>query len=398
MTRSTPLRRGALTVAAVLVFCANAVAQIQPRTVEDVLAFLVTNQGVETGDFDRDREAAEATRATLTRALLASLAQLPVSTSSGGFAYRLNPALGSAERTSDSFGPFFVERALTSGTGQASFGVSFQYRSFTSLDGHDLGDGAFVTVANQFRDEARPFDVETLTLHIATRTATLFGSVGVTDRIDLSAAVPLVWLDISGARVNTYRGRSLLQARARARTMGLADTAIRTRIRLTRDGPADAAAGIEVRLPTGREENLLGAGRVAWRFTGIGSADLGAASVHANLTFGTGGLGREVSYSGAVAFAPTLRLTVVGELLGRRLAGTAPIAAVVAPHPRIAGVDTTRLMPIGGDRTLTMAVAGVKWNVGGRWLVHGSVLMPLAGRGLTGRLTPTIAMDYSFTR
>src|SRR4051812_49253208 len=83
------------------------------QTVQDVLGFLVTNQGVQTNDFDKDREAAEATRATLTRALLSSVATLPVSTSSSGFTYRFNQTLGTVERASDTFGPFFVERALT---------------------------------------------------------------------------------------------------------------------------------------------------------------------------------------------------------------------------------------------------------------------------------------------
>jgi hypothetical protein len=196
----------------------SAEAQSTPETVQDILAFLVTNRGVETGDFDKDREAAEATSATLTRALLAAIARVPISTSSSGFTYRLNPTLGTVERASETFGPFFAERALTSGAGQASFGVTFQYASFTTLDGNDLRDGSFVTTANQFRDEETPFDIETLTLNITTRTTTVFGSVGVTDRLDVAAAVPFVSLGISGSRVNTYRGTSVVQARATAET------------------------------------------------------------------------------------------------------------------------------------------------------------------------------------
>src|SRR5918992_1420598 len=142
--------------------CASAQTNGNAATVQDILAFLVTNQGVQTSDFDRDRTAAEATHATLTRALLAAIATVPVSTSSSGFTYRLNPALGTVERASETFGPFFVERALTSGAGQASFGFTFQFASFESLDGHNLENGQFVTIANQFRDEAAPFDVETL--------------------------------------------------------------------------------------------------------------------------------------------------------------------------------------------------------------------------------------------
>src|SRR5688572_8977430 len=216
------------------------------RTVQDILRFLVTNQGVVTSDFEKDREAAEATSATLTRALLSAIATLPVSTSSSAFTYRLNPALGTVERASETFGPFFVERALTAGAGQASFGFTFQFASFQSLDGHDLEDGQFVTIANRFRDEPAPFDIETLALDVTTRTATFYGNVGLSDRVDLGVAVPVVRLNISGTRNNTYRGRTLLQARARAETLGLADIAIRSKVRLTGgEGPGAIAAGVE---------------------------------------------------------------------------------------------------------------------------------------------------------
>jgi hypothetical protein len=368
------------------------------RTVQDIVAFLVTNQGVQTSDFDKDREAAEATRATLTRALLASIATQPVSSSSGGFTYRFNPELGTVERASDTFGPFYVERALTAGAGQASLGFTFQYASFQSVDGNDLRNGGFVTVANQFTDEQRPFDVETLTLNIATRTATFFGNVGLTNRIDIGVAVPLVQLDINGTRLNTYRGTTALLAGASAKTTGFGDIALRPKVRFTPDGPAAVSAVIEVRLPTGRDEDLLGAGDTAVRLLGLASYESGRASVHGNIGVGTGGIGRDVSYGGAAAMAATSRVTLVGELVGHRIAGLQRITPIVAPHPRIRGVTTTRLMPSGDDQMSVFAVAGMKWNVGGTWLLQANVLVPLTDSGLTTKATPTIAFDYSFGR
>jgi hypothetical protein len=368
------------------------------QTVQDVLAFLVTNQGVQTNDFDRDRAAADATRETLTRALLSAVSGVPVASSSSGFVYRLNPSLGTVERASETFGPFFLERALTAGEGHASLGFTFQYASFRSLDGKTLTDGSLVTTANQFVDEASPFDVEALTLNISTRTATLFGNIGVSDRVDVGAAVPIVKLDITGNRVNTYRGRSALQARGEAHTLGFGDVAVRTKVRLTGDGPAAAAAGAEVRLPTGRDEDLLGAGTLAVRLLGIASADAGPANVYGNVAIGFGGIGREISYSGAVAIAATPRLTIVGEMLAHHLPGMQRIEPVTEPHPRIGNVTTTRLMPVGSTETTVYAVTGFKWNVADTWLLHAHVLMPLNDSGLTARITPTIALDYAFAR
>jgi hypothetical protein len=396
--------RGACVAGAILALLAipsGAVAQTNTTasTVQDILAFLVTNQGVQTNDFDRDQAAAEATRETLTRALLSSVATLPVSTSSGGFTYRLNPALGTVERASGTFGPFYIERALTAGAGQASLGFTFQYASFRSIDGNNLRSGEFITVANQFADEPQPFDIESLTLNISTRTATMFANVGVSDRVDIGVAVPLVRLTIDGSRINNYRGDNLLQARASAESVGFADIALRSKIRLTPSGkPGAVAAGVEARLPTGREEDLLGAGDLAMRFLGIASYEGRHAGVYGNFGLGGGGLGREVSYGGAVAVAASQRVTLIGEVMLRRLAGLQRITAVVESHPRIAGVLTTRLIPGGEDETTAFSVAGFKWNLSSTWLLHGQVMMPLSDNGLTARFTPTLAIDYSFAR
>ena len=196
-------------------------------TVTDVVAFLVTNQSVATGDFVKDRQAAEAAGATISRALLVDLTSVPLATSSSGFLYRLNPQLGTVERATESFGGFFVERALTAGRGRASFGVTTATSGFNRLDGRSLTDGTLVTVANRFRDESTPFDTESLTLHIRSSTMTMIGSVGITDRLEVGAAVPLVRLTLDGERLNVYRGTAFRQATGTATASGVADIAVR---------------------------------------------------------------------------------------------------------------------------------------------------------------------------
>src|SRR5918992_88598 len=121
-------------------------------TVTEIVSFLVTNQAVRTGAPERDREAAEITRDTITRALLLNLTSVPIATSSSGFLYRLNPQLGTVERATGSFGGYFVERALTAGHGRASFGVSASTTSFDRLDDEELRSGTLLTFAAQLRD------------------------------------------------------------------------------------------------------------------------------------------------------------------------------------------------------------------------------------------------------
>src|SRR3954464_11179663 len=135
-------------------------------TVNDVVGFLVTNQAVATDDLPKDRAAAEAARDAIAKSLLLNLTSVPLATASSGFLYRLNPELGTVERATDSFGGFFVERALTPGNGPAPFGVSTSTESFDRFDGRSSRDGALVAIANQFRDEKAPFDTESRTPHL----------------------------------------------------------------------------------------------------------------------------------------------------------------------------------------------------------------------------------------
>jgi hypothetical protein len=97
-----------------------------------------------------------------------------------------------------------------------------------------------------------------------------------------------------------------------------------------------------------------------------------------------------------VTVAASERFTLVGEFLGRWIDGFGQIRQVTAPHPSSIGVDTIRLLPTAAGTMTGMAVAGFKWNVGGRWLVNANVLLPVTDRGLRARAVPAIALDYSF--
>jgi Putative MetA-pathway of phenol degradation len=376
----------------------TAAASGQAQTVSDVLTFLVTNQSVATGSIDRDREAAIGTSDTISKALLANLATLPVTASSGAFVYRLNPELGTVERATQSFGPFFTERALTAGRHQASLGMTFQHLHFTSLDGRNLRDGSLVTVANQFSDEAAPFDVDALTLNIDASVATLYGNLGITDDVEIGFAAPFVALMLDGSRINTYRGRTFTQATATARATGLADLVVRAKYTVVNEDSKGLALAADVRLPTGRREDLLGAGTTSLKVSGIGSVESGVTSVHANAGMTFGGLTNEISYGGAFTVNASGRVSVIGELLGRWIDSPGHITAVSAEHPRLAGVQTIRLTPDDSTLNLIMLVPGFKWNLADTWVLAGNVTVPLTHGGLTAPFTPFIGLDYSLGR
>jgi hypothetical protein len=375
-----------------------AAAFAQDSSVSEVLSFLVTNQAVATGDFTKDQQAAAATRDTISRFLQVELAALPIGSSTGGFIYRLNPALGTMERVSDSFGPFFLERAATSGRGQTSVGFTYRHSRFDRLDGRDLRDGTLVTTANRLSTEAEPFDVEMLSLRIAASTYTLFGSFGVSDRLDIGAAVPIVDLSLSGERLNFYRGSVFQQAIGSAFATGLADVSIRAKYSVAQTDHIGVAAQADLRLPTGSEEQLLGAGSAALHIAGIASIEHGRFGSHFRAGVAKGGASDETEFGAAVVVAATSRFNLIGEVFGRRLSALARVSDAIAPHPSIPNVTTTRLLPIATGTSTVLALVGCKWNLTRTWLLNANVLVPLSDTGLTGRPTPSIALDYTFDR
>jgi len=383
-----------LLLAAAFVFSFSPPAHAQ--TVSDVLQFLVTNVSVQTGDFDRDRAAAQMTSETISNALLTRLATLPVTTSSSSFIYRLNPTLGTPERATASFGPVFIERASTSGARQASLGFTFQHLHFTSLDGRTLRDGSLVTTANQFADETAPFDVDQLTLNIDASIATLYGTYGLTDWLEIGFAAPTITLHLGGSRINTYRSQTFTQATASSTAVGLADITVRGKVLVYDEEGSQLAVGALVRLPTGREEDLLGAGTTSMKLSAIGSLEGPVVSTHLNAGFSFGGVGREFDYGAAVALATAPRVTVSGELVGRWGETGGDIVPSVAAHPRLAGVRTSRLVPGSPQTNLLSVVPGMKWNVGDTWVVIANVAVPLTKAGLTSPVTPFVGLDYTF--
>jgi hypothetical protein len=382
-----------LALAMSAVSCA-AVAEGQ-ETLRDALSFLMTNQAVPTGDFARDREAAQAAHDTIARALLVNMTTAPIGTSSGGFLYRFNPELGTVERVSQTFGTFSVERALTGGAGSTSFGVTGWTASYDRLNGYPLRDGSFITIANRFSGEAEPFDTESLTMRLRTSTMTLFANVGVTDDVELGVVLPIARVALEGERLNVYRGAPFVQATASGSASGVADIALRAKYGFFSSPVASVAAAGELRLPTGDEENLLGAGKASLRLLGIASFEVGPLGLHANGGVVRGGVSDEVILSGALAVALHPRATFTTEVMRRRVSELRTIDLTSAPHPGLSGVDTLRLTAGAESITLMSAATGIKWNVTDTVVLSGQLLWALNDRGLTAPLTPTVALEYS---
>jgi hypothetical protein len=339
-----------------------------------------------------------ATLTTVAGLFSVELANLPVAASTGGFIYQFNRDLGLYQRASNDFGPFYTERTRRNSRGQASVGLAFQSTSFGSLQGADLTTGTFPTNAARGTGAVDPFSVDRLELNLTARSVTPFVSYGVTDRLAVGAVIPIATVRFRGTRVRTVNGVPSLQSTQSASATGLGDIVVNGRYVVLGRGGRAVSVGSDLRLPTGRQEDLLGTADVGARFLALGSWEDETLGVHVNGGFGVGGVSREAFWSTAMTVALSPRVTAIGELMGRYLSELGEVRDVYQPHPVLAGVETMRWLP--GDRGIhnLFVVTGVKWNVGHSWLLNTNLLFRATESGLRDAVTPAISLDYTFER
>jgi hypothetical protein len=380
-----------------LTLCVGGPREARAQTLIQKLGALLTEQQSQ-GGFVPDAAAALATTVTVANLFAVELATLPVAASSGGFVYRLNPSLGTFERATDDFGPFFTERTLRNSRGQASIGFSYQVSKFGSLQGADLTSGTFPTNAQRFSNAIDPFSIDTLQLNLEARTASTFVSYGVTNKLTAGVVIPVETVTFSGTRNRTFNGTTQLQSIQSGSASGIGDIDVNGRYLVLGDGVHGFSIGGDLIFPTGNQNQLLGSGSTAGRMLAIGSWEEGQLAVHLNGGFGLGGVSREVFGSAATTFAATSRVTLVGELIGRRMTELNTVGAVYEPHPVLAGVDTMRWLPAASGVKTVFVVGGAKWNIARSFLLNTNLLFRVTDNGLTARVTPSVSFDYAFER
>jgi hypothetical protein len=395
------------------------------------------------------------------------LATLPVGSSSGGFTYTFNPTLGTFSRSSDSFGPLFAERALTIGRDRASLGVGYQRSTYDTFEGKNLRHGgmtfhiehidccgatrAGVPTGDGTRlNPAFEGDLieATLTLRLTTQTVVFYGTYGLTDRLDIGVAVPLVSIDMD-ASVQARIERLATAANpdvhrfdgdtpderifaASAAATGLGDIVVRAKYNFLRTGATALAAAVDLRTPTGDESNLIATGGVQAKVYAIASSSIGKFSPHVNLGYTSSSRGAlpdaalrdEWNYAAGFDLAVSPRLTLIADVLGRSIRGAGRLreadkvfefvqtgpggsggggggggtggggGGVVTPTPTQVTLREFRFEP--GNLNLAVGNAGVRFNPMRTLLVSASLLFNLTQAGLRDRVTPVISVDYAF--
>ena len=133
-------------------------------------------------------------------ALTSQLATVPLPSPASGFTYTFDPGTGTFARSTRSFGPILAERGETIGRGKIAFGYTYQFFSFDHLDGLSLVERPGRLHARQSASSAAAAPTSSPPRTRSRRpsaSSPARSPTGVTDRIDLSLAVPVVQTRLS---------------------------------------------------------------------------------------------------------------------------------------------------------------------------------------------------------
>src|SRR3954464_11352787 len=134
------------------------------------------------------------------QAILSQLTTFPLGSSSGGFSYRYDPSLGTLTRSTNSFGPAFAERALTIGQQKFNFGLNYQHSTYDTFEGENIDDGSIKFYLTHSNVGGLFFEGDViqaaLRLNLTTNTAAVFGNYGITNKLDVGIAVPIVSVEM----------------------------------------------------------------------------------------------------------------------------------------------------------------------------------------------------------
>ena len=368
-------------------------------------------------------------------ALTSQLAAVPLPSPASGFTYQFNPETGTFVRSTSSFGPILTERGETIGRGRLAFGFNYQFFSFDHLDDAPLVAIPAVFTHDNYQAGGGRTDVVFTRNTIKADVGQFSGALtyGVTDRVDLALAVPIISTHLSlisnariyrvGTGTNTtihyfhsdagVDGRGdTKQFFAGGSAAGVGDIVVRVKATVMKEHARALAVGLDARLPTGDEQNLLGAGAAGVRGFGAFSTGIGRFAPHVNVAYQWNGrsvLGGDVRtnekedlpdqflWAAGSDFGINNRLSIVADLIGRR----------VIDSPQLATYDFDASGPAGevvlpdirfthGSYWVNDGAVGFKANVASRVLVNFNLRFHISGGGLSDKIAPLLGVEWGF--
>ena len=316
-------------------------------------------------------------------------------------------------RTTESLGTLLTERATTLGARKLDLTFTYTRVNFTKLQGKDLKDLELVFLrgdanGNGIRDTSGPFSFESdvirarLSVDLTEDIFALIATYGLTAEWDVGFVVPVTHIRLiakahaaifdqfgnpGGTKVGDIPihrfgpNSSQPDASGGGDETGLGDVILRTKYNFLRhydDLIPDMAFLVELKLPTGDEERLLGTGGT--NLTGL----LVASRTYARWFTPHVNLGYEID-------TKDTRQNAVRYALGfdARLLPELTLAAGIIGRAKPNGNGT-------GDHIVDLSL-GVKWNPIKSLILRTNFQIPLdKNSGLRADFIPTVGIEYIF--
>lgn len=361
-----------------------------------------------------------------------SVSSFPLSSTVAGLTFDFSS--GRPVSTSTSLGPIFSERAQTLGSGLFNIGFNFTYMNFTKIRGLSTDDlrlsFTHQDVGNPgMGDSANEFDYIDMYLNMELNASILafYFTYGVTDRLDISVAVPLVNVNLKAtpqAFMNSYTfvnndtanhnfgddpTHPLLETNPPPiddDATGIGDIALRAKYNFVSKKDVDLSALLEYRLATGEAADFLGAGQSRLRFLLIASKIIGDFTPHLNLGYEMKNSDKDpddfevyLGYDQKISESVTFALDFIGEFevgsQSEELSFPDPIVVERPDGTYKQRITFTNLPDQSHDNIINGAV-GFKVQPKESLMMIANVFFPLNDSGLRADFIPTLGIEFSF--
>lgn len=397
------------------------------------------------------------------------ISEIPITSPASGFIFSFNPSLGVVSQTTQNFGPILTERAETIGRHRLFVGFTYQYFNFDRLDGVNLRSfGAVFHHEFEACPSPNPNNITCVVVNgksvpaitqdfISTQNRidlkvhqfTLVGTFGLTDRLDVSIAVPIlnVRMDMTsdatiqsveaidpaiipsccvhrfenlhpittekeifpaiGGFTPPYYNHALF-ANANSAS-GVGDVVFRGKFLAWQGERAGVAVGMDARFPTGDEENFLGSGTWGLR-PFVAFSYLGRVSPHANVGLQVNGnsilagdvttdtkaqLPNVISYAAGADIGVIRRLSISADFIGQALQNEKKIS-LASPVPDFTGGSHPDISVSTATINQGSIAIGGKVNPLGKLLITANVLFRVNDSGLYFKPAPLVGLSYIF--
>jgi hypothetical protein len=357
------------------------------------------------------------------------VSQLPLASASAG---TVEVYKAGVPETFNNLGPILTDRAQTIGKRKFFLGFTASQFVFTDIDGTSLGALPFAWAATAFvpgttTPLTTTYTTESTNLEFKIDQFIAVATYGLTNRIDISAVVPVEYVSLGATTYNSvsyivnannaliYPKYSNAPTYASGTASGVGDVTINGKMSLWAGEHATVAAAMNVRVPTGDDENYLGSG--AWGIDPyVVYSYLAKVSPHAkigyqwntstplNPSYNSNGtvtgnleLPGGAQYDVGADWAAAKHLTFAGDLLGNQFLNTPRLVPTTTTITTTSGsIPLSTSVTGNSSYTINNVSVGLKIAAVRDLVLSGNVLFQINDNGLRSRPTPLVGISYKF--